>query len=289
MRLLGKRSIGVFDLVTGRARRFRLERLEAVVAHAAGLRADHVLITGDLTTTALAKEFSAAREELAPLLADPSRATVLPGNHDRYTRGSVRRREFEKAFGEFAPQPGFPWLRRLDEDTAILGLDPTRSHLSAKGRLPGDQLDRAAALVSDPETRPARMIVASHYPLAAPEHYRRELAKKRMVNADAVASWLSTIGPHLFCCGHVHAAWAFTPPKVSNQLCLNSGAPLLRDPTGRHLPGFLEIELNGPGVTVTHHAWRDEKWAAIPLSHAPAFFEGMPAETIDPIETDMVL
>ena len=32
-----------------------------------------------------------------------------------------------------------------------------------------------------------------------------------MKNAAEVAAWLAEIGPHLYCCGHVHAAWAFVP------------------------------------------------------------------------------
>src|SRR5690242_4432219 len=82
--LVSKRFLGMLELLRGRARKFRLERLDDVVRKAAGLEPDHVLITGDLTTTALPSEFAAAREELSDLLADPERATVVPGNHDRY-------------------------------------------------------------------------------------------------------------------------------------------------------------------------------------------------------------
>ena len=42
-----------------------------------------------------------------------------------------------------------------------------------------------------------------------------------MINAAEVRDWLGGIGPHLYCCGHVHAAWAFRPPTIPNQLCLN--------------------------------------------------------------------
>ena len=46
-----------------------------------------------------------------------------------------------------------------------------------------------------------------------------------MDNDQAVASWLAGIGPHIYCCGHVHAAWAFQPPSLPNQICLNAGCP----------------------------------------------------------------
>jgi 3',5'-cyclic AMP phosphodiesterase CpdA len=272
LRLLSKRAVGMVGLLGGRARRFRLERLSAVVARVKSLEPDHVLITGDLTTTALSSEFHAARLALSDLLRDPSRVTVLPGNHDRYTRRSVRFRKFEAFFGEFASGSTYPWLRPLDPETAILGLDPTRSHISARGYLPPEQLASARALVANPIQRPRRLIVACHYPVVAPPFYEEELSAKRLKNAGEVREWLKGIGPHVYCCGHVHAAWAFVSTEVPNQLCLNAGAPLMRDQTGFRMPGFLEIELEGDGVTAIHHAWTGVGWMKAVLLERPAFF-----------------
>jgi 3',5'-cyclic AMP phosphodiesterase CpdA len=265
MRLLSKRTLGIAELLSGRARKFRLERLDAVIERVVALEPDHVLITGDMTTTALPREFEEARRALAPLLADPARATVVPGNHDRYTTGSVRTHQFEKWFGAFTGGAAYPWLKRLDAETGILGLDATRSHISARGLLPAEQLETARALVADPALRPRRLIVACHYPVASPPAYAAVLKAKRMKNAEQVRAWLAGIGPHLFCCGHVHAAWALTPPDLPEQLCLNSGAPLLRDPTGREPPGFLGIDLTDETVSVVHHAWTGTDWSILPM------------------------
>ncbi len=90
-----------------------------------------------------------------------------------------------------------------------------------------------------------------------------------------VAQWLAGIGPHLYCCGHVHAAWAFRPRGLPGQLCLNAGAPLLRDPTGLRPPGFLEIVLHDQDVTVIHHAWAGDAWTTRPLYQAPNFFPAL--------------
>jgi 3',5'-cyclic AMP phosphodiesterase CpdA len=272
LRLMSKRTVGIVSLMAGRAKKFRLERLAEVVERVRQLEPDHVLITGDLTTTALPDEFTDARVALAPILDDPACATVIPGNHDRYTTGSVRRRHFERAFGEFMPETDFPWLRPIDERTAILGLDATRSHLSPTGRLPLAQLDEARAMVADPATRPPRLIVACHYPVVAPPVYTAELAAKRMKNAAEVRAWLTTLGPHIYCCGHVHAAWAYDPPDWRDHLSLNSGAPLLRDPTGLRPPGFLEITLHDASVSAVHHAWLGEEWVTRPLFQNPSFF-----------------
>jgi 3',5'-cyclic AMP phosphodiesterase CpdA len=270
--LLNKRALGMAELLLGRARKFRLERLAAVMERVRVLAPDHVLITGDLTTTALPEEFHEASVAIGQMHLDADRLTVIPGNHDRYTAGAVRQRHFEKWFGSFTPAGGFPWLREIGPDTAILGLDPSRAHLTAAGLLPSEQLKKARSLVADPAERPRRLIVACHYPVVVPPAYAHELALKRLQNAAQVAGWLATIGPHLYCCGHVHAAWAFTPAEIPGQLCLNAGAPLLRDRTGLRPPGFLEIMLRDEDVIVTHHAWADGGWTAHPLHQAPRFF-----------------
>ena len=223
--LMGRRALGILELLMGRAKRFQLDRLAAVVDRVLGLEPDHILITGDLTTTALPAEFRDATRLLAPLLSDPARATVIPGNHDRATGRSFRSRRFEGAFGAFMPTLSFPWLRQIDRDTAILGLDPTRPRFSPRGRLPEAQLAAAQAMTVSPDTRPGTLIVACHYPVVAPQRYERELFHKRLDNEQAVRTWLAGIGPHLYCCGHVHAAWAFQPSAVPNQICLNAGAP----------------------------------------------------------------
>jgi 3',5'-cyclic AMP phosphodiesterase CpdA len=263
--LAGIRALGMIELLTGRARRFQLDRLDDVVARVLGLNPDHILITGDLTTTALPSEFREARRLLAPLLTDPGRVSILPGNHDRTTDRSFRSRRFEQTFEEFMPSPEFPWLRTLQEDTAILGLDPTRPHFSPRGRMPVAQLEKARAMMADPARRPRRLIVACHYPVVAPRNYAKELHFKRISNDLAVLDWLAGVGPHIYCCGHVHAAWAFQPPSLSNQICLNSGAPLMRDSTGLRLPGFLELDLDGDHVSVIHQAWSGNDWKTVPM------------------------
>lgn len=277
VQLCSKRLFGMGSLLVRRARGFRLERLGEVVARVSALEADHILITGDLTTTALPVEFRAARHALDPLLGDPSRVTILPGNHDRYTFAAHRDRIFEQFFGAFAPGTDYPWLRKLDGETAILGLDPTRAGVSARGLMPGDQLERAQGLLSAEGREIGRLIVACHYPLEAPREYRRDLTAKRLIHAERVARWLETVGPHLYCCGHVHAAWAFSPESVSNQLCLNAGAPLLRDRTGHRPPGFLEIRLRGRQVSVDHHAWVRDAWRVAPMVREETFFPSGPA------------
>lgn len=273
LRLMSKRLHGMVALAAGRARRFELAGVPRLVDRIRSLDPDHILITGDLTTTALPDEFRAALRGLIEPLGDPGRITIVPGNHDRYTWWSHRSRRFERFLGDFAPADRYPWLRPIGDRTAILGLDPTRAAVTARGRLPSAQLSAARVLVESARARFDRLIVACHYPVAVPDDLRRELAGKRMINAEEVRAWLAEIGPHLYCCGHVHAAWAHRPGEVPDQLCLNGGAPLLTHRTGRTLPGFLEIVLDGPDVTVHHHAWNGEEWIIRTLFRDLGFFK----------------
>ncbi len=272
LRLMSKRLTGMAALLAGRARRFRLAGVPRLVERVNRLEPDHILITGDITTTALPDEFRAARRALAPWLSDPSRVTIIPGNHDRYTWWAHRSRRFEAFLGEFAPRREYPWLRPLDPITAILGLDPTRAAVTARGKLPRSQLAEARRLVERAGNQAARLIVACHYPVAAPGDQAKRLTPKRMLNARELREWLATVGPHLYCCGHVHATWAFRPEEIPGQLCLNPGAPLLWSHSGRNPPGFLEVILDGGHVDARHHAWTGEGWEVRPLCREEAFF-----------------
>src|SRR5215468_5765167 len=51
LRLMSKRLTGMVALVAGRARRFRMAAVPRVVDRIRSLDPDHILITGDITTT----------------------------------------------------------------------------------------------------------------------------------------------------------------------------------------------------------------------------------------------
>jgi Calcineurin-like phosphoesterase len=275
LRLMGKRAVGMTGLLLGRARRFRLERVPELVERVSRLGADHILITGDLTTTALPSEFRAAQAALAAWLGDPARVTIVPGNHDRYTMYAHRSRRFERYFGAFCPGPSFPFLRKLDQHTAILGLDPTRFSITASGKLPRRQLIRAQEMLATSGPI-ARLLIACHYPASVPPQFEYQYAHKQLINKSDLEAWLRGIGPHIYCCGHLHVSWAYRGDRLPDQLSLNSGAPLLRDRTGKHPPGFLEIALEGQSVAVFHHGWTSNGWIVESYYDAAGFFTTAP-------------
>jgi len=273
-RLAGKRLLGMGNLLLNRVWKYRMETMPALVERILEIKPDHVLVTGDLTTTALEEEFSAVREALEPLAPTPSSLTVIPGNHDRYTRESARSRAFERHFAEFAPSVGFPWLKRIDGNAGILGLDPTHPNpISALGTITREHLMRAAKLLDEAEPGIERLLVACHYPVALPagivEGHGHGLRGCKELQAF-LAHW----GPNLYCHGHVHASWAFCPSGLPRTLCLDPGAALkVRKRSGVRASMF-EIILAGKSVEVIRHVMREEVWSVESVASAPDFFNG---------------
>jgi 3',5'-cyclic AMP phosphodiesterase CpdA len=130
-----RRWIAMAELqMGGRSKTYRQARasLERIAQESAAV--DHVILSGDLTAYSLASEFEGARAALGTLAKDPKRFSVIPGNHDRYTPGSLRSRRFEKYFGhllasdmpEYVSEDGFPFVRLVKDEVAIIGLCSAR-------------------------------------------------------------------------------------------------------------------------------------------------------------------
>jgi Icc-related predicted phosphoesterase len=272
LRLMSKRLLGMGNLILNRARVYKMEVMPALVERVQELKPDHLLVTGDLTTTALDEEFQAVRRSLAALPQNPSFLTVVPGNHDRYTRESERDGIFEKYFAEFAPSPSYPWLKQIGPDTAILGLDPCHSNpISARGTISAEQLRRAAELLDGAGLNVKRLLVACHYPVALPagiiESRGHGLRGSRHMQA-----FLARYSPALYCHGHIHAVWGFCPQFLPETLCLDPGASLKRRKHTGVAASMLEIVLNGQDVEVRRHLLRQETWEMDRLIYVRDFF-----------------
>jgi 3',5'-cyclic AMP phosphodiesterase CpdA len=273
LRLMGKRFLGMGNLILNRARAYKMGVMPALVQRVQELKPDHLLVTGDLTTTALDEEFQAARRALAALPQNPSFLSVVPGNHDRYTRESERDRIFERYFAEFAPSPSYPWLKQIGPDTVVLGLDPCHSNpISARGTISAQQLQKAEQLLEKAGPNAKRLLVACHYPVALPagiiESRGHGLRGSRHMQA-----FLARYSPALYCHGHIHAIWGFCPQFLPRTLCLDPGASLKRRKHTGISASMLEIVLNGHDVEVRRHLLRRQTWESDRLIYVRDFFK----------------
>ncbi len=178
LRRLGwRRWIALVELqLGGRARRFRDAdvTLRQIARDAEALGVEHLIVSGDLTAYSMPSEFQGARACLQPWAEDPRRCSVIPGNHDRYTPGSLSTHRFEQSFGqltrsdlpEYVAEDDFPFVRLLGERDAVVGLCSARVP-----RFPGmsfgvigpRQLGALEGLLRDPRMQDRAVLVLVHH------------------------------------------------------------------------------------------------------------------------------
>lgn len=176
-RLGWRRWVALVELTLGgRAKRYARapQVLSTIVREAESQGVDHLILSGDLTAYALDGEFAGARKALGPLAEDPRRCTVVPGNHDVFTPGSIRTGRFARHFGqlldsdlpEYRREGAYPFVRLVGQEAAVVGLLSTRkAPLPAfpYGHLGEAQLGGLAAILKDPRLDGRAVLVTVHH------------------------------------------------------------------------------------------------------------------------------
>jgi 3',5'-cyclic AMP phosphodiesterase CpdA len=206
-----KRGLGYANWQRKRRLIHDRDAVEVIVEHILAQEPSHIIVGGDLINIGLPAEYEAALKWLLAL-GGPDFVTVVPGNHDIYTRlltdpGPLRWQAYMT--GEDRWQPSvrrgtglrFPFLRTIG-DVAIIGLNsahPT-APLSARGRLGQQQLADLADVLHQTEVQGLFRLVAVHHPpLRGLAPFRRALA-----DAGRFEGQLAAYGAELVVHGHNH-------------------------------------------------------------------------------------
>lgn len=167
-----KRLSGGFNLLVGRARKHTQEATRAALETLKAQRCEHIIVAGDLTNLALPAEFRAVWQMLGEYYR-PMEMTIVPGNHDFYTRESLANRRFERMI--YALRPGnidvgvdanWPFVN-LVRDVAIVGLNSAypRPWFVAGGKIGDRQLDDLDRVLALPDVAVRTPIVVLHHHL----------------------------------------------------------------------------------------------------------------------------
>ncbi len=206
-----KRTLGLLNWHRGRKAVHRREVVDALVADMLTFAPHHIAVTGDLCNIGLPAEYDAALVWLNAL-GDPRTVSVVPGNHDIYTRlrsheGVETWRPFMQAdtFGETIDAPpgrrGFPYVRRVG-NVALVGVNSaieTRPFVSA-GKVGREQLVRLGALLDAlAGSGLARVVMIHHPPLPS-----QASPSRGIVDAHEVEAVLARHGAELVLHGHNH-------------------------------------------------------------------------------------
>lgn len=276
--LLGKPLFGQLNLWFNRGRHIDLSLLEPTFQHAAGLKPDVALFSGDLTTTARTREFAQVAAAMRRYFSHVP-ALAVPGNHDRYTYTSVLRRRMQRGLGEMTPSH-FPSTRHLGGRWHWLAMNAARpSMFNARGLVGKAQRDEVARWLSSLTQRDG-VIAVCHYPYALPEGVQ-DRASHRLEDADAVAKLFSDCRARVvYLHGHIHEPWVWNAKGANSGpgagvLTINAGAPLLRNRRHPGGQGFWQIDLPdevGGRIDLTRHRVRGDPgdthpvWDVIPVS-----------------------
>lgn len=172
-RLLNKRLTGYLNL---QLRRKSVHKHTAAQAVARAIRAagvDHVVITGDVSNLALEREFERVQRFVEHDLGfAPEQVSLVPGNHDTYTRGSHLSRRFIRSFEKYlasdvsvADDGPFPFVK-LRGPAAIIGLSTAtpRPPFMASGAIGRRQLASLRKALAHPEVARRTVVLLQHHP-----------------------------------------------------------------------------------------------------------------------------
>jgi len=242
-RLIGKRLLGQSNLWLNRRFKFNHDMLEEVVERAAELAPDMVLCTGDVTTTSLEDEFADIVHYLKPL-SEKVPTVVVPGNHDRYTFRSARKKRVETLLHGLMPER-FPHTQPLVGRWHLLALDSARPQVMlSRGAIGKKQLAEAETYLQG-LSHDDGVVILCHYPPDTPPGMPSSWAHD-LADNDELRRVLSECPARvLFMHGHVHRPWHWEQSngRGGRVTCLNAGAPCLTSPMYPSGQGFWEVNL----------------------------------------------
>lgn len=254
--LASKRILGQTNLILNRRKRFRHDLLPGMIEQAIALDPDMLLLSGDVSTTSLKREFNDVALALKPL-ADQVPTVLVPGNHDRYTFSAKRTRLIDRMLNAWVPQQ-FPHTRDLMDRWRLLALDAAVPRVyNARGRLGQVQFDAAETYVESLDDSQG-LIVLCHYPCALPD-YAHEHESHALQERDALRGVLENCRARVvYLHGHIHRPWHHEPGDGHGVpfTCIDAGSPCMTDSNHPLGQGFFHIDLpNDPAqlLTVEHH------------------------------------
>jgi 3',5'-cyclic AMP phosphodiesterase CpdA len=262
-RFLNKRLTGGVNLLLSRGRKHDHGLFDRIVDHARDYGAERVVVTGDLTNLALESEFELVRSKLRAVGLP---VTVIPGNHDTYTRGSARARRFESYMAEFmdGERSGgdYPFVQRFG-DVALIGVSTAIPSLPlvAVGAVGDAQLGRLATALAGLGREGLRRVVLIHHPVTP------GVAKPRhgLLDLPAFGRVIKDHGAELILHGHEHRRIDGALPGPHGAVPVHgvgSGTYLSQKPE-KH-GAFSLYDVGAGGITRVYHRWDGARFVAEP-------------------------
>jgi len=239
------------DLHFGRVDEALLEPLRLRLEE---LSPDLVVISGDLTQRARAKQFREAREYLATL---PKPQIVVPGNHDVplynvFQRFFTPLRKYKRIVTRDL-EPQF-----MDDEIAVVGINTARSAVFKGGRINEAQAERLREKLCGLPDRMTKIVV-THHPFNVPEGDPEE--DQIVGRAKMALQALAGCGADVFLSGHLHKAhvghtanrWDIDGVSA---LVVQAGTATSTRSRGEN-NSFNVLRVSPRHIEVERHVWKD--------------------------------
>lgn len=207
--LISKRITGYINWRSNRKDSMTGGTLDTLVADMKTQAPDHIAVTGDLVNLALDEELETAQRWLKTL-GDPADVSVVPGNHDAYVPGALKKtRRFwapwmrgDREASANSPVE-FPYLR-VRGDVALIGVSSARATapFMATGDIRERQARKLGEILDETGERGLFRVIMIHHPPvrgAAPSH-------KRLLGIGLFQRTVRKHGGELILHGHTHLA-----------------------------------------------------------------------------------
>lgn len=145
----------------------RRRRLSRALALAKANGAQHFVISGDLTEVGESAEFEQFSEVLHEARLPAESVTLVPGNHDAYTRADAWRRALDGPLAPFSPGSAAAAGKVVDRGAvAFLPIDTTcfQSIASSSGIFTRSMVEAVERRVNDPALRDKALVLVAHHP-----------------------------------------------------------------------------------------------------------------------------
>ncbi len=244
----GKRMLGGANMIFRRRNELRTQYVPLITKHIESQQPDLVLLSGDISTTALHEEFALARGFLQGFI-DREQLVIIPGNHDVYTAGAMKEKRYESHFsdchGETLPDEMYPFTRLLGDDIAIIGLNScVPTGLSGSwGVLDPEQINRLPELLLKYSDR-FRVVMIHHF--LQDKHGTPGLPRRGLRNRHDFLRIIQSYGAELILHGHEHACYQYMIPGNNHPVRVMNPGPATRHTQYPNAQGGYQIyEIEG--------------------------------------------
>jgi 3',5'-cyclic AMP phosphodiesterase CpdA len=259
-----KRWIGNLNLLLSRKKDYLTERLFSLPALFQELKVTHVVISGDLSTTSLEKEFTLASDFIHAIRAADIEVFAIPGNHDHYTKQASRKKLFYKFFeASYTPENqtavfGFNLkdhrvtARQIDQKLWLVALDTALATplVSSRGLFSEEMEANLEELLSQIPTD-HRVLMLNHFPL-----FHHETPRKILLRADALRAQIQRFPQvKVYLHGHTHRHCIADLRASNHPLILDSGSTTHKEQGSWNL-----LDIDSTGCSIEVFTWKEDAW-----------------------------